>query len=98
MVLVLVNQRNMEKRRLLSFRTVVSALLFPHISNTQSACRRILPIKREMAHFRSPSKPRVFPNSGWDIIDPSIPIEEESIPTYRPEKFYPVYIGEVFNH
>ncbi|OQD60225.1 hypothetical protein PENPOL_c026G10422 [Penicillium polonicum] len=50
-----------------------------------------------MAHLHSPSKPRVFPRSGWDIIDPSIPIEEESIPTYRPEKFYPVYIGEVFN-
>ncbi|KGO77687.1 hypothetical protein PITC_071700 [Penicillium italicum] len=49
-----------------------------------------------MAHLRSPSKPRVFPSSGWDIIDPSIPIEEESIPTYRPEKFYPVYIGEIY--
>lgn len=50
-----------------------------------------------VAHLHSRSKPRVFPRSGWVIIDPSIPIEEESIPTYRPEKFYPVYIGEVFN-
>ena len=46
---------------------------------------------------RSPSPPRVFPGSGWDNIDPSFWIEEESIPTYRPEKFYPVRIGEVFN-
>ncbi|PYH94469.1 kinase-like protein [Aspergillus ellipticus CBS 707.79] len=43
-------------------------------------------------------EPRVFPSSGWENIEPSLPVEEESIPTYRPEKFYPVYIGEVFNH
>ncbi|EAW06693.1 protein kinase domain protein [Aspergillus clavatus NRRL 1] len=48
--------------------------------------------------IRSPSEPRVFPTSGWDNVDPSVPVEEESIPTYRPEKFYPVRIGEVFNH
>ncbi|KAE8371693.1 kinase-like protein [Aspergillus bertholletiae] len=28
----------------------------------------------------------------------SEPLEDESIPTYRSEKFYPVRIGEVFNH
>lgn len=97
MVLVLIGQRNMEKRGLLSFRTVFPTPLFPYRSNAHSAFRRILPNKRDMAHLHSPSKPRVFPRSGWDIIDPSIPIEEESIPTYRPEKYYPVYIGEVFN-
>jgi hypothetical protein len=46
---------------------------------------------------RSPSKPHVFPITGWENIDPSIIVEEESIPTYRPEKYYPVRIGEVFN-
>jgi serine/threonine-protein kinase SRPK3 len=54
--------------------------------------------KRGMADLRSPSKPHIFPNSGWEIIDPLLPIEEESIPTYRAEKFYPVRIGEVFNN
>jgi hypothetical protein len=54
--------------------------------------------KRGMASSRRPSDPRLFPTSGWDNIDLSIPIEEETIPTYRPEKFYPVHIGEVFNH
>ncbi|KAL4780116.1 kinase-like domain-containing protein [Aspergillus varians] len=54
--------------------------------------------KRGMADIRSPSEPRVFPSSGWDNINTPLPVEEESIPTYRLEKFYPVHIGEVFNH
>ncbi|KAL3414048.1 hypothetical protein V8F44DRAFT_633902 [Aspergillus fumigatus] len=48
--------------------------------------------KRSMFDLHSPSLPRVFPTSGWEVIDPSLPIEEETIPTYRVEKFYPVYI------
>ncbi|EKV11656.1 hypothetical protein PDIG_17570 [Penicillium digitatum PHI26] len=51
-----------------------------------------------MADLRSPSEPRVFPSSGWDAIDPSLKFEEESIPNYKPKAFYPVHIGEVFNH
>lgn len=53
--------------------------------------------KRGMADIRSPSEPRVFPSSGWDNINTSLLVEEELIPTYRIEKFYPVHIGEVFN-
>ena len=51
-----------------------------------------------MTDFHSPSQPRVFHDSGWDTIDPSFRIEEESIPNYKPENFYPVRIGGVFNH
>lgn len=47
---------------------------------------------------RPSSQPRVFPSAGWSSIDPSTLIEEELIPSYKPEKFYPVRIGEVFNH
>ncbi|OOF99201.1 hypothetical protein ASPCADRAFT_394484 [Aspergillus carbonarius ITEM 5010] len=36
-------------------------------------------------------------SSGWDNIDPFSLVEEEAIPTYKPERFYPVHIGEVFN-
>lgn len=54
--------------------------------------------KRGIADYRPPSEPRCFPSSGWDKIDPSLPVEEESIPSYRPENFYPARIGEVFNH
>ncbi|PYI11487.1 kinase-like protein [Aspergillus sclerotiicarbonarius CBS 121057] len=34
----------------------------------------------------------------WDTIDRSMLVEEEAIPTYNPDRFYPVHIGEVLNH
>lgn len=40
---------------------------------------------------------RVFPTTDL-LIDPSIEIEEETLPTYRPEKYYPVQQGEVLNN
>lgn len=46
---------------------------------------------------RSSSEPRVFPSSGLTSIEPSMLIEEELLPNYKAEKFYPVRIGEVFN-
>lgn len=97
MVLRFIDQRNMQKRRLLRFRTLCPIPLLSYHSIPISTFRHICLMKRGVAHLRSRSKARVFPSSGWDIIDPSIPIGEESTPTYRPEKFYPVYIGEVFN-
>lgn len=44
-----------------------------------------------------PLEPRVFPSSGFDLIDPSILVEEESIPNYKPQRFYTVRIGQIFN-
>ncbi|KAK2752873.1 hypothetical protein FQN54_008026 [Arachnomyces sp. PD_36] len=41
---------------------------------------------------------RSFPRSGFQQIDPSSEIEEETLPTYRREKYYPVKIGEVFDN
>src|SRR4051812_38469649 len=67
-------------------------LSFTSVGSCTGSTRRGL---ANLSH--SPSQPRVFPTSGWDSIDPSLIIEEESIPTYRPENFYPVRIGEVFN-
>ena len=43
------------------------------------------------------SQPRVFPTSGFDILDPSKKFEEETLPDYLKERYYPVHIGEVFN-
>jgi hypothetical protein len=34
----------------------------------------------------------------FKLIDPSILIEEESIPNYKAQRYYPVEIGDVFNH
>ncbi|KAL4900463.1 hypothetical protein BDW74DRAFT_188292 [Aspergillus multicolor] len=44
---------------------------------------------RGVADSRPRSEPRVFHTSGWESIDPSTPVEEETVPSYRPEKFYP---------
>jgi hypothetical protein len=52
--------------------------------------------KRTMtSHSFSP--PRIFPTSGFVTIDPKVKVEEEELPTYVPEHYYPVAIGEVFN-
>ncbi|RDH36682.1 protein kinase-like protein [Aspergillus welwitschiae] len=72
-----------------------------HLPNSSSIARRSSKVaySRRCAHTITLSqKPRVFPGSGWENIDPSVLTEEESIPTYKPEKFYPVRIGETFNH
>ncbi|GLA40016.1 hypothetical protein AnigIFM63309_007621 [Aspergillus niger] len=40
---------------------------------------------------------RVFPTSGFETIDPAEAIEEETLPTYNAEKYYPVRLGEVLD-
>ena len=39
--------------------------------------------------------PRKFPTSGFVTLDTTQKIEEEDLPSYVPEDYYPVYIGEV---
>ncbi|EEP81642.1 predicted protein [Uncinocarpus reesii 1704] len=43
------------------------------------------------------SSPRSFPSFGFDEVDHWQPIEEERLPNYQAEKYYPVRIGEIFN-
>jgi hypothetical protein len=43
------------------------------------------------------SRPRVFPSSAFTILDPSVKIEEENLPDYLKERYYPVQIGEGFS-
>ncbi|KAE8406209.1 kinase-like protein [Aspergillus pseudonomiae] len=43
------------------------------------------------------AKPRVFPTSGCDIIDASDRVEEETLPTYAPDKYYPIHIGDLLD-
>ncbi|RAH72515.1 U4/U6 small nuclear ribonucleoprotein PRP4 [Aspergillus aculeatinus CBS 121060] len=43
------------------------------------------------------SSPRAFRTSGFELLDPRVKIEEETLPTYTPEKYYPVRQGEIFN-
>ncbi|KAI0400965.1 kinase-like domain-containing protein [Xylaria palmicola] len=44
------------------------------------------------------SEPRTFPSQGFDLVDIDQPIEEEGIPEYNPDHFYPVRLGEVFEN
>lgn len=46
---------------------------------------------------RPPSPARQLMNRQFHTIDASKLIEEEKIPYYKPEQFYPVHIGEIFN-
>lgn len=46
---------------------------------------------------RSASPPRKFPNSGFKVINDIEKLEEENWDWYKPDLFYPVRIGEVFN-
>jgi serine/threonine-protein kinase SRPK3 len=41
--------------------------------------------------------PRNFPVDGFEEISLQEKIEEEDLPAYCAEKFYPVRLGEVFN-
>lgn len=42
------------------------------------------------------SQPRQFPAEGFDTIPENEMVEEEDIPDYKAERFYPVRIGDVF--
>ncbi|GAB1201152.1 hypothetical protein APSETT444_010539 [Aspergillus pseudonomiae] len=44
------------------------------------------------------SEPRVFPPAGFGLLDTSVKIEEETLPTYQPEKYYPAQIGDVLDN
>jgi hypothetical protein len=43
-----------------------------------------------------PVPPRIFPSTGFEVIDSSVKIEEETLSFYDPRMFYPVQIGDVF--
>ncbi|KAI1920683.1 hypothetical protein LOZ12_005618 [Ophidiomyces ophidiicola] len=41
------------------------------------------------------TSPLTFPTTGFKEIDASTPIEEEKLPTYQPEHYYPATLGQV---
>lgn len=43
----------------------------------------------------APHAPRVFPTSGFQVIDPADKVEEEKLPYYNREEYYPMHIGDV---
>ncbi|UNI16933.1 hypothetical protein JDV02_003315 [Purpureocillium takamizusanense] len=64
----------------------------PHrlISKSAMDVRR-LSMQPPTMHLR----PRVFPTSGFEIIDPCQKVEEERLPFYKQDDYYPMRMGEV---
>ncbi|KAI5464238.1 kinase-like protein [Mariannaea sp. PMI_226] len=50
---------------------------------------------RKFSSPSTPLRPRQFPSSGFEVIDPSQRLEEERLPFYKREDYYPMRIGEV---
>jgi hypothetical protein len=46
----------------------------------------------------TPNAPRLSTSPGIGLIYPSENIEEETLPTYQAEKYYPVRIGQVLDN
>lgn len=55
-----------------------------------------VPRRTVMSSSQWTCKPRQFPSSGFKLLDQSVKLEEETLPTYEPEKYYPVNQGEIF--
>lgn len=62
---------------------------FKSFSN-QSPCQR--PI------FNAAEKARLLPTGGFSTIKADQLIEEEEMPDYRAERFYPVHLGDIFQN
>lgn len=43
-----------------------------------------------------PEEPRSLPTSGFHTVDPDRLVEEEELPDYKADRFYPVHLGEIF--
>ncbi|KKK13213.1 hypothetical protein ARAM_000564 [Aspergillus rambellii] len=67
------------------------------ISLCSSPRATAVPHRTVMSSSQWTCTPRVFPTSGLELLDQSIELEEETLPNYQPEKYYPVNQGEVLN-
>lgn len=84
-------------RLLLPYIRTIRHLTLPLQRRSHSKLSSLWPSQRRTAASIQMSQPRVFPTSGFDILDPSKEFEEETLPDYLKERYYPVHIGEVFN-
>lgn len=70
--------------------------LLPCLSHASQACMSRFPFSLMRTVTSQGLPPRQFPTSGYVALDPLDKIEEETLPLYKPENYYPVFIGEVF--
>ncbi|KAH2288675.1 hypothetical protein KXW29_001840 [Aspergillus fumigatus] len=65
------------------------------VSPLSSLRTTVVPRRTAMSSSQWTCTPRTFPTSGFELLDQSIELDEETLPTYRPEKYYPVTQGEI---
>ncbi|RAH52988.1 kinase-like protein [Aspergillus piperis CBS 112811] len=70
--------------------------LLPCLSHVSQACIPRFPPSLIRRVTSQGLPPRQFPTSGYVTLDPLDKIEEETLPFYKPENYYPVSMGEVF--
>lgn len=66
--------------------------LRPVISRQRNPSTTFMPFSSKTA-----LDPLSFPATGFEVIDSSKLVEEELLPGYDPERYYPAHIGEGFN-
>ncbi|TWU72709.1 hypothetical protein ED733_004179 [Metarhizium rileyi] len=57
--------------------------------------RSVSRIGRPFSKSSQSSPPRIFPSTGFQLIDPSEKVEEEQLPFYKSDEYYPMKIGDV---
>ncbi|KAI2945553.1 hypothetical protein CBS147321_3800 [Aspergillus niger] len=72
-------------------------LISRHLSYSQQLQASVHPFQRRGMASTPMVQPRVFPTSGFELLNSIEPFEEESLPDYLKERYYPVSLGEVLN-
>jgi serine/threonine-protein kinase SRPK3 len=71
------------------------------LSWLQSKLRRLGPSRKVLNVFQglklTQERPRSLPADGFPLLELEEPVQEEIVPGYRPEYFYPVKLGQVFH-
>ncbi|QUC23494.1 uncharacterized protein UV8b_07735 [Ustilaginoidea virens] len=57
--------------------------------------RSVSTLSRSFSKSSQSSPPREFPSTGFELIDPSQKVEEERLPFYNRDEYYPMRIGDV---
>ena len=98
-VAVLAAYQNMFARRALRavprqrLQSLIKAMSSPLVS--PPPLRTSLPTSTALSMSSSSRVPRVFPTSGFQVIDPADKVGEEQLPFYNRDEYYPMRIGEV---
>ncbi|KAF7620965.1 hypothetical protein AFLA_006258 [Aspergillus flavus NRRL3357] len=71
-----------------------STSCYQRISRRSGPRTTAVPHRTVMSTTQWTCTPRVFPTSGFELLDRSNKLDEETLPTYQPEKYYPVNQGE----